>query len=216
VFYAQSASALISGQSLRRGSQKKQWQQRDSRHKCRWTACSESRSTWLGWNCASFQLASTLLVSRVASPGPPSWRIHPVLLLTCLSTRLKSVSSVGAATSILFVMTNVLSWQTCDKFVATKHIFCCGKHTFVTTKDMFCHNKHMFVTTKVIPVASPADAKSVSCCNNQRNCEAMLSVRTAEAFAPLGHFFLSLFHFLFSFFFCLYFSFYFFCWHSCY
>ena len=44
---------------------------------------------WAG--TASFQLASALLVSRVASPGPPSWRINSVLLLTCLSTHLKSV-----------------------------------------------------------------------------------------------------------------------------
>ena len=69
----------------------------------------------------------------------------------------RKLSLVGAATSIIFVATEVLSRQThlllqqkyaCrDKtFVMTKLClcdkFCCDKHTFVTTKDLFCRNKN--------------------------------------------------------------------------
>ena len=72
--------------------------------------------------------------------------------------------SLTAATSIIFVTTKVLSWQTCfvttnTSFVATKLCFswqkfcgkfccCCNKHNFVETKVLsgqvyFCHNKHV-------------------------------------------------------------------------
>ena len=84
------------------------------------------------------------------------------------------VSLAGAATSIIFVTTKVLSQQTC---VMTKHVFCCDKSMLVaTTKNVmtkwcllqqnfchnkyllrqtcvchnkFCHDKHVFVATKV-------------------------------------------------------------------
>ena len=47
------------------------------------------------------------------------------------------VSLVGAAASIIFVATKVLSRQT--------HV-CCNKNMFVVTKHIFCHDKSMFVT----------------------------------------------------------------------
>ena len=80
-----------------------------------------------------------------------------------------TVSAAGAATSIIFVATEVLLWQThvCRNkimFVGTKHFFrcnkmyaCCDKtflvtntclsqQIFVTTK-IFCHSKNTFVVT---------------------------------------------------------------------
>ena len=52
------------------------------------------------------------------------------------------VSLAGAAASIMFVATNVLSPQT--------HV-CHNKHMFVVTKHiLFCRDKIMFVVTKVL------------------------------------------------------------------
>ena len=76
------------------------------------------------------------------------------------------VSVSGAATSIIFVATKVLSRQSTSfiatklglsrqnvlsrrTFVATKQRFCLDKHTFVATKDVVCRGKHVFVATKV-------------------------------------------------------------------
>ena len=59
-----------------------------------------------------------------------------------------SLSLAGAATSIIFVATNVLlclSRQNC----LSREKLCLDKHTFIATKDVFCHDKHMFVVTNV-------------------------------------------------------------------
>ena len=88
------------------------------------------------------------------------------------------ISLAGAATSIIFVTTKVLSRQTrcdktqslswqkcarCDKvmFVATNM---CFLHNFVATKVLswqvyFCHDKHMLVMTKHV--------KSLNFCHNK-------------------------------------------------
>ena len=51
------------------------------------------------------------------------------------------LSLAGAAISIIFVVTEVLSQQTC---------VCHDKHMFVTTKHVFCRNKSMPATTKLL------------------------------------------------------------------
>ena len=56
------------------------------------------------------------------------------------------LSLAWAASSIIFVMAKVLSWQ---------QKFCRGKHTFVATKHIFCRNK--FVAAKIILVAAPTN-----------------------------------------------------------
>ena len=61
-----------------------------------------------------------------------------------------SLSLVGAATSIIFVTTKVLSWQT--------HV-CHDKNMFVVTKHIFCHDKSMLVVTKLLL------QQIYSCCN---------------------------------------------------
>ena len=103
------------------------------------------------------------------------------------------LSLVGAATSIIFVVAEVLSQQTrvchdktpvlsqqkyaCwDKTSVATKIFC---HTFVTTKDVFHHDKHAFVATysvcsdqtfvvtKMILVGGPTNDSEVlqPCCH---------------------------------------------------
>ena len=91
------------------------------------------------------------------------------------------VSYVGAATSIIFVVTKVLSWRLlswqkyagCDKtFVVTK-MFCCDKHIFVVTKDVFCCDKHKRCdlsrqTQKISFVAT--NTKDVFCRDKHKRC----------------------------------------------
>ena len=93
------------------------------------------------------------------------------------------LSLVGAATSIFFVATKVLSWQTCycdNKCVCCDKTclllrqncllgqnFCCDKlllFTFVAihVTKIFCHNKHNFVMTKLLP------QQAGFCCNKRR------------------------------------------------
>ena len=60
-----------------------------------------------------------------------------------------SLSSVGAATSIIFV-----SFVT-TKVCLLRQNVCRGKHTFVMAKDVFCRDK-TFVATKMILEAAPA------------------------------------------------------------
>ena len=71
------------------------------------------------------------------------------MTLTCLRVKLdrnptvtrQSLSLEGAARSIIFVATNVLSRRT---------RVCRDKHTFVRTKDVFCRDKNQLVATKVL------------------------------------------------------------------
>ena len=88
-------------------------------------------------------------------------------------TLICSLSLVGAATSIIFVATNMcLSWQNTSfvvtkvclsqqnyvyTFVATKDVFCCDKHVFVATNICW---QNFFVVTKTILVAAPASDTS--------------------------------------------------------
>ena len=82
----------------------------------------------------------------------------------------QTLSLAGAATSIIFVMTNTCLLQQNMCFVVTKiclsqQNFCHDKHVFVVTKHLlswqkvclsrqtwqiFCHDKHNFVATKVL------------------------------------------------------------------
>ena len=67
------------------------------------------------------------------------------------------LSMVGAATSIIFVATEVcLPRQNfCrDKIFLLRHNVCRDKHTFAATKDMFYRDKHVFVMTKSKLVAT--------------------------------------------------------------
>ena len=49
------------------------------------------------------------------------------------------VSLAGAATSIIFVPTKILSRQ----------MFCSDRHVFVTTKHIFCRDKSMLAATNL-------------------------------------------------------------------
>ena len=53
----------------------------------------------------------------------------------------QKLSLAGAATSIIFIATNVLSQQTG---------VCHDKHVFVMTKRVICHNESMLVATNLI------------------------------------------------------------------
>ena len=85
---------------------------------------------------------------------------HLQVMKSCRTYQGSGLSLVGAATSIIFVATKFLLWQTCvchDKhvFVVIKHVFCCNESMLVATKlashqNYVCHNKHMFVTTKLL------------------------------------------------------------------
>ena len=107
---------------------------------------------WVGMNCKCNQLFT-------GSSSPHCWHLF-------IKSVTRFLSMVGAAKSILFVVTKVLSWQNmslvvtkvcllwqnfyCDKimFVATKY-FCCDK-SFVMTKHVFGRDKSMLAVTKLL------------------------------------------------------------------
>ena len=64
------------------------------------------------------------------------------------------LSLAGAATSIIFVATNI--------FLSRQAYFSCDKHVFVATKHVFCRDKRMLVTTKVL------SQQAYSCYNKRR------------------------------------------------
>ena len=69
-------------------------------------------------------------------------------LLPCTRTWL---ALAGAATSIIFAATNILSWQN-HVFVTTKDVFCRDKSRLVATKHLlqfFCRDKIMFAAANI-------------------------------------------------------------------
>ena len=87
------------------------------------------------------------------------------------------LSLVGAATSIIFVMTSILLLRQthicCEKTCllslqksACRDKFCHNKHNFVVTKQAyFCHNQHVFVMTKVCLSWQNLSWQNYVCCN---------------------------------------------------
>ena len=122
------------------------------------------------WTCTLKSLDQLALEQRLLWLCRPMWEWQSLpqwLHLKVASAGGAGLSLAGAATSIIFVITKVLSWQNMS-FVMTKvclsqpnyvcrnkiflswQKFCCGRHTFVATEDMFCHDKRrVFGATKV-------------------------------------------------------------------
>ena len=95
----------------------------------------------IGYTMEGELLVSTYLSTEIATIGLVLSEL-PVRFAESLNTETGSISMVGAATSVIFVTTKVLSPQmhVCgDKhlFVMTKHIFCCDKSMLVATTNVY-------------------------------------------------------------------------------
>ena len=80
-----------------------------------------------------------------------------------------------AATSIIFVTTNVLSWQTCllswqkydchDKTFSWQNYVYHDKHTFPATKDSFCHDKRVCHDKSKLVTTKRLSQQNYICCD---------------------------------------------------
>ena len=112
------------------------------------------RSTYLSVGEEVYELKGKYIANVVLSDETKR-SFQPFLGLDLVLQRWYSgsqLSLAGAATSIIFVETNVLSRQArvcSDKSMLPQQNVCGDKHTFVATKDVFCRGKHVFVSKKV-------------------------------------------------------------------
>ena len=115
-----------------------------------------------GWVEATVRPQTGSNEDRLAA-SPPWWATAGIHQPNVGKNRGRELSLAGAATSIIFVTTKVVSRHTClsqqtyfcrnKSFVVTN--ICCDKHNFTATNILslqayFCHDKHVFVSTKHI------------------------------------------------------------------